>query len=562
LIVFGFAIATFAAAFLHVPPAAAQTQPAAAGSSRANGQERVTPRAADPGATVPASDPALAYETQPRRLRGGLADGDSFGEDAGGDDMGRDNAEAADADPLSPRDGESALRGAVSDGDLAEPLEPEQPRDGIIDLSEPAALSDGSDPNADTRPDEDLSVFNQPPAGHDPLLFQIEDVDPVATDRRPARLFRFEPYDPIGIKIGSFVYFPEAEIAGLSTNNVLSSPDARSDIAAEIRTTSRLVSNWSVHALELKGTTVSSFHDEFSSEDDRGWDVEARGRLDFSRRTNLQAMASHGRSQESRTAVDASDTGERAEVTSSAAEMALNHRFNRLSVRLRGAVSDATYGDTDGVSNRDRDTLETQQSVRAAWEFKPTFSVFAEQELNQREKSAVPADGIGRDSDGTRTRVGVDFGATGALLRGEVSLGYGRQSPDDRRISPVEMMLFDANLAWRPSEVTSLLLTARSDIFETTTSGSGGVASHTAGIELRHAFRRYMIASAGLLYTHYNYSGVALEERDLTSYLMAEYYASPEVVLFARYEHLDYASNGDNGDYDSDEIRIGVRLRR
>src|SRR5690606_25022393 len=115
------------------------------------------------------------------------------------------------------------------------------------------------------------------------------------------------------------------------------------------------------------------------------------------------------------------------------------------------SVSDTTYSRVDGMDNTDRDTVETRQAVRAGWELKPTLTVFAEGELNQRDKREAPADGIPRDSDGYRTRVGVDFGATGALLRGQVSVGYGHQTPRDSRLAPVDAFLFDANLAWRPS---------------------------------------------------------------------------------------------------------------
>ena len=533
LILFGFAAATLVAAFSYVPSAEAQ--------------ERT--RIARPADDQPAAD----YETQPQRTRDFDSDPDATGTEDG--PAPADSFGDQDDSPRSPSD-ENA------DGEPAAPADGAPTSDGLIDLSEPQPPEDGADPTRDTRPPEDAAVFENPPAGPDPLLFQIEDVDPIQTDRRPARLARFEPYDPIGIRIGSFVFFPEAEIAGVWTDNVLSSPDAHSDIAAEIQTKSRLVSNWSTHAVELRGTSLTSFYEDFPSEDDRAWGIEARGRLDITRRTNLQAIASHNVSQESRSAIDANQAGERANVKTDLAQLALNHRFNHLSVQLRGSVSDTTYSETDNQDNADRDTLETKQAVRASWQFKPTFSVFAEEELNQRNKEAPPADGIPRDSTGTRTRVGVDFGATGAILRGEASIGYGRQTPDDNRLSAVNAFLFDANLAWRPTEITSFLLTAQSDIYDTTTTDSGGVVSHTIGLEARHALRRYVIASAGIVYTHYDYSKSPIEESALTSFIGGEYYASPELVLFTRYQHLSYASNQIDADYESDEIRVGVRVRK
>lgn len=517
LILFGFALATLVAALSHAPSAHA-------------------------------AEEADAYET-PHRLRGSVSDSLY--------DLDTDPADEAlsGTDSFSEPDGTEA-------GEPAQPLDGGSTADGLVDLAEPEAPEDGADPLRDARPPADLDAFLNPPAGYDPLLFQVEDVAPVSTDRRPARLARFEPYDPIGVRIGSFVFFPEVEIGGLATDNVFATPDAHADVAAEMRAAGRLVSNWSAHALELSGTRFRTFHDDFPSEDDRAWSVEARGRLDITRRTNLQAIAGRDVSQESRSAIDASQTGERADVTTDRAELALNHRFNRLSVRLRGGGGDSRYSPTDGVSNADRDTRERIGAVRAAWEFKPTLALFAEQEWNRRDKRALPADGIARDSDGTRTRAGLDFGSTGAVLRGTISVGYGRQAPDDGRLSDVAAVLFDANLAWRPSEITSFLLTASTDIYETTTVESGGVVAHTAGLEARHALRRHLIASAGLAYTHYDYDATPFTERQWLAFAGLEYYASPWLVLFARYQHLDFASNGIDADYESDEVRAGLRLRR
>ena len=554
LVVFGFAVATLVAALSHAPMArAAETVALRAEASPARAAALRSLARADSAF----SEIADGYETAPRtRMRGTLAS--AFA------DEDEDAADGLRGEPLSD---EGDPFGPLPDDDsaYAEPPQPADgltPADGRIDLGEPDAWEDGADLGRDTRPSEDLNVFASPPAGHDPLLFQIEDIDPIETDRRPARFARIEPYDPVGIRIGSFVLFPEAELSGRTTSNVLGSPQARSDIAAEIKTETRLVSNWSVHAVELRGTTFSSFYDDTPSEDDRAWSAEARGRLDISRRTSLQGLVGRSVAQEDRTDIDANPAGARAEVTTDEARLALNHRFNRLAVELRGSVSDTTYALPDGTAETDRDTLETREALRASWELKPTLAVFAEGELNQRDKRALPPDGIRRDSEGYRTRLGLDFGATGALLRGQASVGYGRQVPRDGRLAPVDTFLFDANLAWRPSEITSLLLTASSDIYDTTEDGSGGVVSHQVGIEGRHALRRHVIASAGLSYTHYDFHRSPLEESALTAFAGAEYYASPELVLFARYQHLRFASNDVTGDYESDEVRVGVRVRR
>ncbi len=447
------------------------------------------------------------------------------------------------------------------------------PRDGVLDPQQDRAVTDGVDPTSvDLRSREERELFENAsaqtqPAGYDPLLFQIEDIDPVNSDRRIGRLFRAEPYDPIGIRLGGFVYFPEAEIAGVSTSNVLSTPDATPDVFASLITNSRLVSDWSAHALEFRVRNALSFHDAFPSEDDNAYTLEARGRLDIAKRTNLQGLVSHDLRQEGRGAIDATTSGTRPDVTTDLANLTLNHRFNRLSVQLRGAMTDLAYDDiTTGLLpsiDSDRNSMTTEQAVRASWEFKPSFAVFTEVELNQRDfEKPAQGDLIFRNSTGTRTRVGVDFGSTSQTLRGEVSVGVGTQTPDDARLGDITAFLVDGNLAWRVSDLTSLLLTAQTDIFDTNTVGSAGVTSYQAGVEIRHEFRKYLVGTAGLTYTAREYDGVTLAEDETRAALGAEYFVNPEVILFGRYQHVDFNSNQIASDYQSDEVRIGARVRR
>ncbi|NOT73142.1 MAG: outer membrane beta-barrel protein [Hyphomicrobium sp.] len=480
------------------------------------------------------------------------------------DDPGEVQPEQDGMDPV-PRAGQ---RPVVQDGDLTADDGPTQLRDGIVDVGEPLPPEDGTDPSTvDTRPPEDVAIFENPPAGHDPLLFQIEDIDPVRDNRATTRLFRREPYDPVGIKIGTFVMFPELEIGGSWYSNVFRAPKSLSDKAFDLKPSTRLVSNWSRHALEFRATGGFSYFSEYDTENDKSYLVETRGRLDIARRTNLQAVLSHEQTPESRSALDASSVGTRAKQTIERAEISLNHRFNRLSMQLRGGVSDFAYGDTQNLgaitSNDDRGYTQTEQAVRATWELKPTLSVFSEVAINQRNyDTAAATDLINRSSDGARYRAGLSFGNTGQILRGEVSLGYGVQAPDDERLSAIDGLIFDANATWRPAELTSVLLTARSDVSETTTAGVGGSFARSAGIEVRHSVRKYLIASAGLTYSTQNSEDGTINEGELRSTLGLEYFLNRDAILYGRYAHASFDAVGSASDYESDEVHLGLRIRR
>lgn len=456
---------------------------------------------------------------------------------------------------------------AAEDGDVAEIHATDATADGVIVVGEPEPLADGGGDSAhvDAVGQEDIAPLESLQSGFYSLLFQIEDIEPLQ-DRRPERLFQFEPFDPVGVRVGSFVLFPEIELAGVYSSNVFSSPDARSDTALEARPSARLVSNWSTHALELMASGDLSAHEEFSSEDDQAYALEARGRLDIVRGTNIEALVSRSLTQERRSAIDASPTGDRADITTDRAAVTINHRFNRLSLQLRGAVDAVDYSPVDSggvtVSNDDRDETIYGQAVRATWEFKPTLFVFSELAASERTFEAPAGDGLKRDSNGKAYRIGVSFGSTSQILRGEASIGYGLQRPEAAGLQEIDGVLIDANVAWRATALTSLLFTARSEIDDTTTDGSSGVLSRLYGVETRHAFYRYLIGSAGINYLTRDYAGVPLKERETALGVGLEYYLNRETILFGRYAHASFETNDPGGDYTTDEVRVGVRLRR
>lgn len=474
-------------------------------------------------------------------------------------------AEPEDTDPQAPT--QAPASPATETQEAAEPV---APQDGVPEQLEPPVVVDGLDPNADTRPQEDVEPFNptEPAAGYDPSQFSIEP-DPIL-DRRPALFAQLDPYAPTGIRIGTFLLFPEAEIAGAAFNNLLrSNSNPRSDTALEVRPSARLVSNWSTHALELGARGLASFHNELPSEDDRAWAVDARGRIDVTRRTNVEAGFSHEVSQEVRGTINSrAGLGDRANIATDRADAALNHRFNRLSLQLRGAVVERDYGpdtDTAGlqVANSDRDVTQHEAALRAAWTFKPELAAFGEVGVDERSFAAPGrSDNIKRDSSGERLRAGVSFGTTSQIIRGEASIGTLRQQFDDARLPDISGVIVDANVAWRVTGLTSVLVTARSDVGESTVAGSGGAMVRSGGVEVRHAFRRNLVGSAGLRLTRADYAGTSLTEQDLAATAGLEYYMSREVTVFGRYAHVDFDSSNPGSDYTADEFRVGVRVRR
>lgn len=430
--------------------------------------------------------------------------------------------------------------------------------EGVVPLTSPVV--------ADRRSDAERRAVRGPPAGHNPELFAIE-ISPIL-DRRPRALYRFEPYQPTGVRAGSFIVLPEIEVGTGFYSNVFETTRAKPDITFDVRPSVRAVSNWRRHAAEFRASGILTSFRRYDTENVRAYTLEGRGRLDVTRRTNVEGLLSHDVGQEGRSSIDSvAGALEPTTVTTDNAALTVNHRFNRLRLQLRGTISDVSYGNVNTssgtVSNRDRDVTITTGAARASWEFKPVLFAFIEAGVDDRSyKVASFSDGINRSSRGDRYRAGISFGNTDEILRGEVSLGYGRQTPDDPRLGEIEGLLVDANLAWRITRQTSLLLLALTDFTDTTVAGSPGALSRTISLGVQHKLRRNLVASASIARSVQKYEGIALTERDWTISAGLDYEISRNVALFGRYQHVAFESDDAARNYNSDEIRIGVRFRQ
>lgn len=411
---------------------------------------------------------------------------------------------------------------------------------------------------------EDAASFEPLPGSTTARLVEIEPIP--RADRRPHRFFSFEPYEQVGTRIGSFVLLGEVETAPLLVSNIFRSSRSQSDEAVDMNTAMRLVSNWSRHAVEFRANGGLTRFNRFDSEDENRYLLEARGRLEVSRRTNFEGLISRRSAQEDRSSVEVGAVDQRATIRTDQQALTFNHRFNRLSLQLRTLREETDVGSsrTGGVVNRNRDRSgdSVEYAARLAWEFRPTLRAFGEVATERvRFDAASDSDGRGRDARRQSYRGGLSFGTGGAFLRGEASFGYGVQNPDDPAFQSFDQFLVDANLAWQVTPLTAILITADSGWTETTVAGSQGATHRAAGLGLRHAFRRDLVGETVLGFGQTNYAGISLDEHDVTLRSGIEYSINRQFALFGRHTHTTFRSSDSSRNYRSDEVRIGARIR-
>lgn len=387
-----------------------------------------------------------------------------------------------------------------------------------------------------------------------------------------------DPYVPIGMKLGSFLLFTEAEIGTILTDNVLDTDlDEHPDQALEFAPEVRLESNWARHFFMAQFTADRSWYKNFAVEDDRIYQALLRGRIDITRRNHVELELEKSQTQVGRDSVSLTDiAGEQTDLHEQHITASADHTFNRLTLKLTGTVSDYDYENvtqtvldqfdptlgTLGVPFQDvRDYREDELKLRSSYELSPVTTMFFEGAVNERDyKQSINSAGFRRNSSGVTLLSGAVFNFTNHFT-GEIGAGWGQQQSVDDRLSPIQGPLIDADLIWLPSPLTKLEFIARSEIDDTSLTDSVGAIDHYFEFSLQHAFWRYLVLGSYVSYEKATYADDPLVDQRLKLGLTSEYYFNPYASVYARYEYTDFFSTNEQSDFIENEVRLGVRIR-
>lgn len=402
-------------------------------------------------------------------------------------------------------------------------------------------------------PPPGLSVFSQI---HSALLPEPHDLD---------------PYVPIGIRLGSFLLFPEMEAGADLTNNVLNTKfDAQTDWGPEIKPRVRLDSDWGRHYLGFEANADRIWYSDFPIADTKNYQLLARGRLDVMSRTQLSGEIEKSHVQQNSSSISITDiSNANTAVEEQHATAALEHTFNRLTLKFTGTVADFNYanatsqGLSDGVPFADiRDYRETLGTLRSTYEFQSSWAGFVETSINERVyREPISVSGLRRGSTGFTTLAGVNLRLAGTLF-GEIAGGWGEQQPIDDSLDTIEGPLINGDLIWVPTPMTKLEFLARTQLAETSLQDSAGAIDHFFELSLQHAFWRYLVLGVYGSYEVADFASNPQIDRRTKFGATGEYYFNPVMSAYARYEHTDFTSTVAGNDFVKDEFKVGLKFRR
>jgi hypothetical protein len=123
-------------------------------------------------------------------------------------------------------------------------------------------------------------------------------------------------------------------------------------------------------------------------------------------------------------------------------------------------------------------------------------------------------------------------------------------------------MVFDASLIYAATGLTTVTLTGSSKADEIVVAGVSGVLRRDVGLQVDHAFRRWLIGTLKIGYGLDDYIGSIRADNRSSLGAAITYKLSREFSLKGEYRYDQLRSNVEGVDYSANVFLVGLKLQR
>jgi hypothetical protein len=419
-----------------------------------------------------------------------------------------------------------------------------------------------------------------PPLPRAPALPPAQPADPVTTGSvgppyappytqppRPKPQPVIDPYEPLGIRAGSFILRPAIDVSGGYDSNPERAPSGKSSSFYVVAPELKAVSDWERHQFRASLRGSYDGYTELTSLNRPFFESILDGRIDVTSQTRVELQ---NRFQYS---VDLpgspnfeTDVAHPTPYTNLGGTAGLFHRFNRLEIGGKASIDRTQYDDselTDGtiVSNEDRNFSTYGLELRGSYEWSPGIRPFVAVAIDKRVYDlSSDAGGVQRDSRGLTPRIGSTFELS-RQLTGEVSVGYLTRTYEDPQLQDINGIIADASLIWTATALTKFTFTAQSSVYESIDPEVSGVLARDVGVQVDHAFRDWLIGTLKFGYGLDDYVGTTQVDNRFSAAAGLTYKMNRNAQWKGEIRREQRTSNVVGDDYTANIFLLGLRLQ-
>jgi hypothetical protein len=420
--------------------------------------------------------------------------------------------------------------------------------------------------------------FTTPPPGQ---ILVPALVPTIATPSHRKVLVEEDPFAPVGIHAGAFTFFPALELTGGHDSNPAHVPGGKDSWLFMVAPELRVRSDWERHQLnaDIKGSYIA-YSEKFGfnqngtptgtpdSLDRPSLDARVNGRVDVNSRSRFDV--------EGRLLVGTDNPGSpniqaglaRLPITVTVGgTFGYTQSFNRFELTAKTTVDRSvwqasTLTDGETSSNNDRNFDQFGGALRAAYDLKPGIKPFVEAGADTRVHDLqFDRNGEDRDSNGAYAKVGTTFEFS-RKLTGEVAVGYLMRDYKDPTLMSIGGAMFDASLVYTMTPLTIVTATAKSTVNEVILPGVSGDLSRDFGLQIDHAFRRWLIGTAKVGYGVDEYVGLNRLDQRMYASIALTYRLTRELQAKAEVRRDWLVSSVPGVDYAANQFLLGLRMQR
>jgi hypothetical protein len=388
-------------------------------------------------------------------------------------------------------------------------------------------------------------------------------------------------YDPLGIRLGSFIIHPSLSVVGTYDSNVFAtaktaSTPVKSDFFVTEIPTLGIGSDWNQDAVSLSVGGAFKQYASQTSEDVNNFTTEADGRLDLSNGEYLAVDTIYQLLHEDRSSPNAAVSAkDPIEYKVMGADLVYVHQKARLGFRIDNTITaydfnNASTGSGVTIPENFRDRIEYVVAPRVNYEIIPGYNAFVRVIGNERQYFSQQIGGgpsgenVRRNSHGWEVDAGTAIEIT-RITTAEVYVGYLKQYYENPLLKSPSGIGFGANLIWNVTPISTIKASFSQAVAETTLPGAS--SSLETGVQLtgEHELLRNLLLLASIGFVHDNYQQASAARSDNTfgadvgaRYLLNRNWTATLDVNYSRRDSS--AGNIPTGNYSRVQAIASVKL--
>ena len=328
-------------------------------------------------------------------------------------------------------------------------------------------------------------------------------------------------YDPLGIRVGAWVFGPAAALVGTYNSNIFATQKgAISDFLVTESPSLSVKSDWNQHAVALSMSGSLTQHVRRSTEDVNNASVDLAGRYDIGYGQYISADALYQLNHEDRSSPNAVFGKNPTEYKVMGLDLAYVHMVGRLGYRVDSTLTSYSWNNQSSstgttLNQHFRDRNEYVIAPRVQYEIIPGYNAFVRALANERQYfsqecgslvSCPAPGGIRRNSHGWEVDAGTAIEIT-RITTAELYVGYLEQDYENPLLKSVTGIGFGGNIIWNVTPITTVRGSFSQSVAETTLIPASSSRETNVQLTVEHELLRNVLLLGSVGFVHDDYQG-------------------------------------------------------